>query len=141
MAWTLTIWTYVLITTIGFSWSHLCQEVSPDHARVRGVIVSVFSPKKETGSCLKYPCWALVKIDKVLGYGSGFNRAITLNDTVEVRFASTLLPTEPIFPNRREHLPGLSTGETFVADLRQKLNNDLSGQSSNYEIDEYEKLN
>ncbi len=132
---------YALVTTIGSILSQSRQEVPPDHVRIRGVIVSQSLSKKETGTCLQYPCWALIKIEKVFGYGSGFSGSIGLGDIVEVRFASTLLPTESLFPNRENHLPGLSSGETFLADLKQKLGIDLSGQNSTYEIDEYAKMN
>ena len=141
MARILTFGAYALITTIGSIQSQFGQVIPPDHVRIRGVIVSHSSSQNETGACLQYPCWALVKIEKVLGYGSGFSRSIGLGDTVEVRFASTLLPTESLFPNRENHLPGLSSGETFLADLKQKLGTDLSGQNSTYEIDEYDKMN
>ncbi len=141
MAWILTIWAFALTVTIGSTRSSGSQDIPPDHARIYGILISRSSPKDETTLCQQNPCWALVKIANIVGYGSGFNRTLNIGDTIEVRFATTLLPTESLFPNRENPLPGLTSGEAFLADVKQKLSNDLLGGNSTYEINEYDKMN
>ena len=137
--WILTTWAIVLVIISDYDQNLTNQGIPPDHARVSGIIISQISSPNETGFCQQYPCWAYVKISEVLGYGSGFSRAITLGDTLKIRFATTLLPTESIFDNRETHLPGLASGDTFQADIKQKLVLNNSLKENAYEVNQYSK--
>jgi hypothetical protein len=67
--------------------------------------------------CSLYPCTATVRVDSVLGYGSGFANALGPGQILEIRFAYTLAPSKQAYPDAAFSLPGLSVGEKFQADI------------------------
>ncbi|MEO9871454.1 hypothetical protein [Ekhidna sp.] len=139
MARILTLWALALTATIGSSGSQFNQDIPPDHARIYGVVIQFSSKFANSGACKQNPCWALVAVRNVKGYGSGFRGALSPGDTISVKFSSTLLPTQTLFPERTNHLPGLGVNDEFSGDLKQQI--DLLSQSDSYEISDYEKMN
>jgi hypothetical protein len=67
--------------------------------------------------CSLFPCTATVRIDSVLGYGSGFATVLGTGQVIDVRFAYTLAPSKQAYPDAAFSLPGLSVGERFQADF------------------------
>jgi hypothetical protein len=108
----------------------------PGTCNIEGKIVAVMAPSdKDTGSiCSKYPCRAMVKIIKVFGCGAGVSLPVHGDDTLEMKFAYTLHPTE-IFPDMKVHFPGLKKGDVFMATASEHL---VLGSSGEFVIYDYE---
>ncbi|MEO1254343.1 MAG: hypothetical protein AAFY41_05590 [Bacteroidota bacterium] len=139
MDWILTIWALALFSSVGFSESQLSQNVPPDHIRIQGKLVSLSSRTDNSEMCQQNPCWAFVQVSKIIGYGSAFRGSVTVSDTVQVKFTTTLLPTQSLFPKRKNHLPGLVVNDRFQADMKQAISQDFNNQSNDYEIATYSK--
>ena len=94
--------------------------VPPGHCRIVGSIVSVDSVLSTDGNdpCSKTPCTATVKVEEIVGYGSGFTAALGKGSEVRVRFQYTLSPSSEIFPGMSPGLPGLKNGSKFQADIK-----------------------
>ncbi|MEX1138539.1 MAG: hypothetical protein WEB33_10200 [Bacteroidota bacterium] len=115
--------------------------VPPGHCRIIGTVVSI-DPSLSTMTddpCAKAPCVATVKVDEIVGYGSGFVGNLGKGSEVKVRFQYTLTPTSEMFPAMSPPLPGLDTGSKFQADVR--MNNALMGSDQvTYVVDRYQVL-
>ncbi len=100
-----------------------------------GSIVSIDSSKlsvDKNSPCSKYPCWAEVKIEKVLGVGQG-GPAVSVNDTIKVNFKFTLSETtEELIPNLDKRMPGLNINDKFEADLLNLASTNLEKLYSVY---------
>jgi hypothetical protein len=96
--------------------------VPPNHCRVMGTIVSIDNAMATSGDdpCSKGPCYANVRIDSVLGYGSAFPHPLATGNVVRVKFAYTLSPTKEIYPEMDPGFPGLRVGSTLRADMRSE---------------------
>jgi hypothetical protein len=94
--------------------------VPPGHCRIVGTIVSVdpVSSGDANDPCSKAPCSATVKVDEVIGYGSGFTASLGKGSEIKVYFQYTLNPSGESFPGMSPALPGLKQGSRFQADLR-----------------------
>ena len=93
--------------------------VAPDHCRIVGTVVKVETSGSSdaTDPCSKAPCLATVRVEQILGYGSGFARTLHKDEEIKVRFSLTLSPTKEILPEVVPPLPGLSVGSRFQADI------------------------
>lgn len=93
--------------------------IPPNHARIVGTIVSMtsFSSANADDPCSKAPCIAVVKIESIEGFGSGFTEPVGPGKEVRVRFRYTLAPTKDLFPEMSPPMPGLKNGSRFKADL------------------------
>ncbi|MBI2618867.1 MAG: hypothetical protein HYW57_02180 [Ignavibacteriales bacterium] len=114
--------------------------VPPNHCRIIGTIVSIdemLAPDTDD-PCSKAPCVATVRIDEVLGYGSGFIGMIGSGKEIKVRFQTTLAPTRDILPHLMPALPGLQSGSRFQADLRGSGPPMMEGQEDTYSVNHYE---
>ena len=88
---------------------------------VVGTILSIETDRRSpdvSSPCSKAPCWATVRIDSILGYGSGFDKPLAVGGQVSVMFGFTLEPTKDLFPNMSESYPGLQVGSRFFANVR-----------------------
>lgn len=95
-------------------------EASPGEALIAGTLLSVDSVRAERLSdpCSTNPCYATLRIDTVLAYGSGFPRPLSSGEQLHARFAFTLSPTEGLLPELSEPFPGMQEGDSFQAKLR-----------------------
>jgi hypothetical protein len=97
--------------------------MSPMSCNIKGKVIGVL--KDKTGDpasvCGKYPCYATVRITDVMGCGSSVPLLLNTGDTVRMKFAYTLSPTAKVFPVTKTHLPGLKKGNSFMANVVQKL--------------------
>ena len=94
--------------------------VPAGHCRIVATIVNVHPLQqggKEEDPCSRFPCSATVRIDSVLGYGSGFRSALGPGQIIEARFVYTLAPSRDAHPGQAFSLPGLGEGDRFQADL------------------------
>jgi len=94
--------------------------IPPGHCRLVGTIIAVDSLLSTDGNdpCSKAPCTATVKVEQIIGYGSGFTSTFGKGSEVRVRFQYTLGPSSEIFPLMSPGLPGLQKGSKFQADIR-----------------------
>jgi len=96
------------------------EKISPNHCRITGTILSIddtFRTVNPKDPCSRAPCLAIVRIDKVHGYGSAFNKPLAVGNEITVLFKFSLSPTQNIVPNLERHYPGLSAGSSFQADM------------------------
>ncbi|MEO8166776.1 MAG: hypothetical protein ABI623_00925 [bacterium] len=114
--------------------------IPPGNCKVSATIVSISSTMKgssEQDPCGTAPCIATVRIDNVLGYGSAFPKTFSAGETITMKFANTLLPTEKNYPNVKPALPGLSVGSKFMALVNGQM---MMGQTEPvYMVYGYEK--
>ncbi len=94
--------------------------VPPGHCRLVGTVLVVDPILTTDGNdpCSKVPCTATVKVEEIVGYGSGFTSVLGKGSEVKVRFQYTLAPSSEIFPEMSPGLPGLKNGSKFQADVK-----------------------
>jgi hypothetical protein len=98
----------------------ISDPVNPGQCRLIATVLDIHAPDPGVGQgdpCATFPCAATVRIDSILGYGSGFRGALGPGQKLEVRFAYTLAPSQEAHPDAAFSLPGLSAGDRFQADL------------------------
>lgn len=93
--------------------------LSPDHCRIIATVVSIENllSGHPGDPCSKAACIAAIRVDEILGYGSGFNKPLSKESEIRVRFLYTLASTKELFPAMNPGLPGLKVGSSFEADL------------------------
>ena len=102
--------------------------IPPQYCRLTGMIVEVEKIEdNQTRGCKIGPCYAMIKIEQVSGYGSSFPSSFQSGDEITVFFPSSL--------NSTDHLPGLKKGDSFKADMEGAIT--LSNQPT-YTIYSYE---
>ncbi|MCP4724434.1 MAG: hypothetical protein GY863_05345 [bacterium] len=114
------------------------SRISPNHARIVGKIIRIhpeLSENKDHPSS-QAPSLADVRIEKLLGTGMAFPGSISEGKTVTVKFAFTLSPTKDLFPELKDHLPGLKINDRFQADM---MGTDSRSGGVAYTIDGYTK--
>lgn len=112
--------------------------VPPGQCRIVGTIISV-GPVESSGSddpCSKAPCTATVKIEEIVGYGSGFTGSLGKGSEIKIRFQYTLSPSAEMFPGMSPSLPGLKQGSRFQADV--KSGPTLTGGTQAFVVDQYQ---
>lgn len=119
--------------------------IPPGNCRVFATVVRIDSVQHEgpPGSpCSKAPCFARIRIDRVIGYGPG-TAGIRRGETLLAKFAFTLgRTTKSEFPSLIRQLPGLSTGDSFTADIELIPSNPRnSSRERIYLVYGYEKSN
>ncbi len=96
------------------------EPVPVGQCRIVATVIAVDGPRGEARQddpCSRFPCAASVRVDSVLGYGSGFQGALGAGQTIEVEFLYTLAPSREAYPGGPVSLPGLGAGDQFQADL------------------------
>ncbi|HLA68070.1 MAG TPA: hypothetical protein VJN65_00055 [Bacteroidota bacterium] len=114
--------------------------VPPSHCRILGTVVKIedYRSTKSDDPCSKAPCVATVRVEEVLGYGSGFSRTLHKAAEIRVHFRLTLGPTKEILPEVVPPLPGLSVGSRFQADISGGPAPAMQGQGApDYLTDQY----
>ena len=97
------------------------KTIPPDQCLFEGEIVKILPiDAKAQGVCSKNPCEAIVKIIKVIGFGSSFKVSMSSGSKKQIKFKNTLNPTNKLFEDREEHLPGLKAGDKFKAYVTAK---------------------
>jgi hypothetical protein len=81
------------------------------------VAISPERDKDPVSVCAKAPCKAVVKVQKVLGYGHAFTETIAPDQEMNTYFTFSLQPSAKLFPDLTTPLPGLSIGSIFEADI------------------------
>lgn len=103
--------------------------------RVVGTVMSVDSSLKSSNTddpCSKAQCFAMVRIDSILGCGSSFGNSLSVGSSVRVRFMYTLAPSKEIFPQMSPPLSGLRIGSQFRALVQS------APEAKGYTVDSYE---
>ena len=119
------------------------MNISPGRCRIVGSVVAISAERNADplSPCSKQPCRATVRIDSVLGYGSGFGGRFVQGKEVDMEFAFTLGPTtESLFPNMDTRYPGLTTGSVFKADVMPTQSEGISDSPSAYRVSAYTKI-
>lgn len=115
--------------------------IPPSHCRITGTVLSI-DQRRMGGAddpCSKAPCLATIKVDEILGYGSGFTEILGQGKEIKVRFRYTLAPSESLFPNMVPALPGLAVGGKFQTDLLM-LGPSLAGSDeSGFIVEQYQR--
>ncbi|HLE31217.1 MAG TPA: hypothetical protein VJB38_01275 [Bacteroidota bacterium] len=93
--------------------------IAPGYCRIVATVMKIESDSTPMADdpCSKAPCLATVRVEEVLGMGSGFARTLPKGTEIQVRFSLTLGPTREILPQVTPPLPGLSVGMKFQADI------------------------
>lgn len=114
--------------------------IPPGHIRIVGTVVRVLAPSgSATSPCDRFACDAQVRIDSVLGYGSGVTATLAVGQQVRMHFPFTLHPTREARPDLQVDLPGLREGDRFRADV--EVQGPSPGKSNSlFRIYRYEKL-
>jgi hypothetical protein len=115
--------------------------LAPNTCRLIGTIVEI-EPKLADADpkdpCSKAPCFAVVRIDSVVGYGSAFPTSLGVGATMRTRFAHTLGATKDLLPEVSPPLPGLHAGSRFKADVSATTT--LGSKEPSFTIYVYEVL-
>ncbi|MBC3541089.1 hypothetical protein ACFSC6_06660 [Rufibacter sediminis] len=92
------------------------KPIPPGRARVVLEVVKVLPELEPTGNgpCSEAPCKTEVKITRVMGYGSGFNQALSEGQQVQAYF--------PMSVKAGGGRPGVTAGKKITADLQNSLN-------------------
>lgn len=87
-------------------------------------------------ACAENPCKALIRIIEIVDTGAAFNGKVDQGQVLEAFFVKTLSPTEHIYPDLQQHLPGLEVGDEFQADIVFDVK---STETSGYHVVTYAK--
>lgn len=119
--------------------SQTSAPVPVNQCRIAGTIIEIDSTLStdDDSPCSKAACKAVVKIDRVIGYGSGFTKALAPGQTIPVHFNFTLAASQKVLPQANVDLPGLTTGSTFVANLNLR---EMMGKTDQFSIGKYEVI-
>jgi hypothetical protein len=92
---------------------------APNTCQFAGTITEILPVEKAGGKgpCSTVPCLALVRVDRVIGYGSAFGTPIAGGTILRIRFPYTLAPTHALFPAVGDLPPALNKGDSFTATL------------------------
>ena len=109
---------------------HNQSNIPPQYCRISAHVLQVIDDNNQLKHCKKEPCYAMIKIKQVLGYGSSFPATFQSGDEVLVFF--------PISLNVTDQMPGLGQGDSFKADMEGAISlSNISNQPS-YTIYSYE---
>lgn len=85
---------------------------------VKATIISIIPQPNETnigGPCAENPCIALIRIDKVIKMGSQCGPFVVPGAELKAFFKFTLSKTDNLFPDMKQHFPGLEINDKFAA--------------------------
>ena len=94
-------------------------QIPPGTCRIVGKILAILpdrDPNRQT-PCGQVPCRALVRVQRVLGYGAAFQPPLSQGQEIKIYFTFTLSPTGKYFPELTKPLPGLQVNSLFEADI------------------------
>ncbi len=113
------------------------DEIPANHAKILASVSEIY-PVTEGSQfpCSDYPCRALVKVEKVMGYGHSFGGPLSQGQMMEIYFPLSMGPTKEVFPDRQvKDLPGLKKGSIFEANVGSTLK---PGNETAYRVTTYE---
>jgi hypothetical protein len=93
--------------------------IPPGTCRLVGKVVAILperDPDKQA-PCGRVPCRALVRVQRIVGYGAAFQPPLAEGQEIKVYFTFTLSSTGKYFPELTTPLPGLQVGSIFEADM------------------------
>ena len=99
---------------------NLQDKIPAGKCRIVGSIVEIdrqFRTSNADDPCSNAPCLAIVQIDSIVGYGSGFAATFYKGQKISIIFKFSLLPSKQAIPDLKETLPGLKEGSSFIADV------------------------
>ena len=114
--------------------------VAPGHCRLEAEVLSIMqkmSKEDRNDPCGKAPCQAIVQINKIHGYGSAFQKPLSVDKKLTFDFAFTVGNTKTLGLKMNEHLPGLQKGDRFQADVEEQQQ---FGGKTAYVVYTYKKL-
>lgn len=116
--------------------------LAPNTCQFAGTITEILPVEKtgKQGPCTTVPCLALVRVDRVIGYGSAFGTPIAAGAILRIRFPYTLAPTPALFPTVGDLPPALNKGDSFTATLTSTdvpSPGELTGNNSGTQTLEY----
>jgi len=117
------------------------NQIAPGTCRIVGKIVQIL-PEREADKntpCGKAPCKALLQLQNVIGYGTGFIKPLAPEQEIKVFFSFTLQATEKLFPELHTPLPGVQVGDTILTDL-QSITEHAASEAHLYKINLYKVL-
>ena len=94
-------------------------QIPPGTCRIVGKVLAILpdrDPNRQT-PCGQVPCRALVRVQRVLGYGAAFQPPLSQGQEIKIYFTFTLSPTGKYFPELTKPLPGLQVNSLFKADI------------------------
>jgi hypothetical protein len=95
------------------------QRIPPGTCRLAGKVVAIL-PQRDVNKqapCGQVACRALVRIERIAGYGAAFQPHLAAGQEIKVYFTFTLSPSGKYFPELTTPLPGLGVGSVFEADV------------------------
>lgn len=94
-------------------------QIPPGTCRIVGKIVAVLPARDPDpqSPCGQAPCRALVRVQRVIGYGVAFEPTLAEGQEIKLYFTFTLMPTEKYFPELTHPLPGLQVNGLFEANI------------------------
>jgi hypothetical protein len=114
------------------------KRVSPGYASIVGTVTQVEATLDTLSTekpCGNVPCYAIVRVDSILGYGSSFGNPLVKGSTIRLKFMFTVeKTTKEYFPNLKEHFPGV------VINSKLKGNIELVRGSSAVTNEEFPRL-
>jgi hypothetical protein len=90
------------------------RPIPPERCRIVATVIRIDEQKLAEGAgdpCSGAPCYAVIRIDSVLGTGRTFNGFLSVGITVNARFNYSVSPVP------RPPLPGVSNGSRFRAEV------------------------
>lgn len=115
--------------------------LAPNTCQFSGTITEILPVEKSArpGPCASVPCLALVRVDRVLGYGSAFGTPIAAGAILRIRFPFTLAPTPQLFPGTRDLPPTLTKGERLTGTLTSSDVPSTGEQTIEYSLTTYSR--
>ena len=96
------------------------SSIAPNHCRILATVVAIDTVLKAANPndpCAKAPCNATVRVDSLLGYGSGFPATLSRGQQISARFRFTTAPTAGLLPELSQNFPGVRVGTKILADV------------------------
>ncbi len=98
----------------------IIEKPSPNQCHIQAEIIEVLPiDGRVKGICSENACKAIIKIEKVLAYGSSFSTVLSKEDIIEASFAYTLSPSNEISSMNVYKLPGLKLHDKFEANIEE----------------------
>lgn len=114
--------------------------IAPNNCLVEAEIVEILPVinKNDGKLCSEVPCHAMVKINKVIAYGSSYPEVLSTQKELKVYFKHSLKATKEIEEKINYVLPGLTKGDKFKANI--EAIEQVGKHNIKYTIYYYQKL-